>query len=99
METPRLEGRSDTGPRDATASAPGFSVHESLCVPSKSRVSASFSPVEPLQSNPLPSKPNYLGLSPLDTRPPSLGSLTWAQNSHTYKRRVTHLGTWELVIL
>ena len=51
-----------------------------------------------------PSKPSYLGPSPLDATPPppSLGSLTWAQNSHTYKRTsaiylfcslwVTHLG-------
>ena len=65
----------------------------------------------PLRGEPLYPTAFWLcsGGSSSYARPPSLGSLTWAQNSHTCMRSsainlfsslwVTHLGTWELVTL
>ena len=56
----------------------GPDAHTTLCVPSKSGVSVSLSPVEVLQSNPASLQSLILWeflLLLLD--PPSLGSLTW----------------------
>ena len=45
-DPPRPAGRSDPGSFEVTAFALGPSVHETLCVPSKSGVSVSLSPID-----------------------------------------------------
>ena len=51
-DPPTLAGRSGSVSPGVAAPSPGPNVHTTLCVPSKSGVSVSLSPVEVLQSNP-----------------------------------------------
>ena len=51
-DPPTLAGRSASVSPEVTAPSPGPDAHTILCVPSKSGVSVSPSPVEVLQSNP-----------------------------------------------
>ena len=55
----------------------GPDVHTTLCVPSKSGVSVSPSPVEVLQSNPVAFKIWFSMNSSFNCWTPGLGSLTW----------------------
>ena len=74
-DSPRASGRSD--PDSYGVSALGPSAHESLCVPFKSGVSASPSPVELLHTNPAGLLCKCSGGSSSHCKIPGHGNLTW----------------------
>ena len=76
-DPPRPAGRSGPGLYGVTAFSLGLGAHESLCVPSKSGVSVSPSPVKFLWSSPTGFKAKCSGGSPSQCQTPRLGSLMW----------------------
>ena len=81
-DPPRPEGRSDPSFYEVTAFSLGCSMHEEKMYKEWSFCFSQSGGFPVIKSH-WPSKPNTLGASPPDTRPPGWGASPRAQNSHS----------------